>query len=157
ACTTGSATSASSSATRTSRRASRMFSSVSRPRPRKRSIVVVRRWVRASNMARANPGGRIANYNRPRMAGRARGPLCETRTDDPAAHRPDRDHRLHGGGAAAGPLAGERRTAGELPGEAAGDRRGGGALHIPWRLVPLGPWIGRALLRRPVRGGAGDG
>src|SRR5690606_1998892 len=51
ACTTGKATSASSSAMRTSRVASRMFSSVSRPRPRRRSMVPDRRWVSDSNMA----------------------------------------------------------------------------------------------------------
>ena len=48
--TTGSATSASSSAMRTSRVASRMFSSVRRPRPRRRCRVPERRWVSDSNM-----------------------------------------------------------------------------------------------------------
>src|SRR5690348_15748062 len=50
ACTTGSATSASSSAMRTSRRDSRMFSSVRRPRPARRWTVAERRWLRDSNM-----------------------------------------------------------------------------------------------------------
>src|SRR5690606_6628418 len=50
ACTTGSATSASSSAIRTSRRASLMLDSLRRPRPRRRSMVPDRRWVRDSNM-----------------------------------------------------------------------------------------------------------
>ena len=47
---TGKATSASSNAMRTSRVASRMFSSLRRPRPRRRSMVPERRWVRDSNM-----------------------------------------------------------------------------------------------------------
>src|SRR6185312_3517168 len=47
---TGKATSASRSATRTSRRASPMFSSVIRPRPRRESRVRERRLLRVSNM-----------------------------------------------------------------------------------------------------------
>ena len=52
ACTTGSATSASSNAMRTSRNASRTFSSDRRPRPRRRLTVSVRRLDRFSNMGR---------------------------------------------------------------------------------------------------------
>src|SRR5690606_7350132 len=87
ACTTGSATSASSSAMRTSRVASRMFSSVRRPRPRRRSMVPERRWVRDSNMRcnlreRWQRGQIIAAAGARRRLGATRiasdGRVCET-------------------------------------------------------------------------------
>src|SRR6185437_4761960 len=71
ACTTGNATSASSNAMRTSRKASRMFSSVSRPRPRRRLTVLDRRWLSDSNMA-GHRYERTGDYNRARSARRLR-------------------------------------------------------------------------------------
>src|SRR3546814_2139738 len=63
ACTTGSATSASSSAIRTSRSASLMLDSLRRPRPRRRSMVPDRRWVRDSNMDAGSFGEAAGDYS----------------------------------------------------------------------------------------------
>src|SRR3546814_704012 len=63
ACTTGNATSASSSAIRTSRRASLMLDSLRRPRPRRRSMVPDRRWVRDSNMDAGSFGEAAGDYS----------------------------------------------------------------------------------------------
>src|SRR5690606_38176226 len=72
--TTGSATSASSNAIRTSRSASVMLDSLSRPRPRTRSMVPDRRWVRDSNMG-ARQGKTAADYSRAASTGPA---SCDT-------------------------------------------------------------------------------
>src|SRR3546814_2110107 len=94
ACTTGSATSASSSAIRTSRRASLMLDSLRRPRPRRRSMVPDRRWVRDSNMDAGSFGEAAGDYSlavapalrRRNVGAPIRAAMCDTSAKIGRAH-----------------------------------------------------------------------
>src|SRR5690606_3890713 len=149
ACTTGRATSASSSAMRTSRVASRMFSSVSRPRPRRRSMVPDRRWGRDSNM-QGWLVKRTFDYSpAPRPAR-----LVRNCPDDIRSHCrravPGRRRPADAPGRA-GPGTGRGRVGGT------GQRRGAGARVLPRAGVARSGRRGHALLLRGVAGRAGHG
>ncbi len=127
--TTGSATSASSSAMRTSRSVSPMLSSVMRPLPRRSWTVLERRWLRLSNIGpyRGHAGrGRSARIIReparfPRRAALTLcyGPLARTRRHgaSPLGRRTD----PHPAGQPGGPAVADRILLGHRGGDAVGE------------------------------------